>query len=138
MQERSAHVFLIATANSIEELPPEMMRKGRFDEIFFVDLPGKPAREEIFALHLMQRGEDPSRFDLERLADGSSGFSGAEIEQAIVSALYDARSTGSALDTTAILVAIRSTRPLSVVRGEKIAALRSWATERCVPADGGY
>ena len=94
MQERTARVFLIATANSVEELPPEMMRKGRFDEIFFVDLPSKAARAEIFALHLRQRGEDPARFDLDRLAAESKGFSGAEIEQAIVSALYDARSVG--------------------------------------------
>lgn len=135
MQERAARVFLIATANSVDELPPEMMRKGRFDEVFFVDLPGKAARAEIFSLHLKQRNEDPRKFDLERLASESPGFSGAEIEQAIVSALYDARSTGSPLDTTAILVALRSTRPLSVVRGEKIAALRAWATERCVPAE---
>ncbi|MDQ6894128.1 MAG: AAA family ATPase [Acidobacteriota bacterium] len=135
MQERTSRVFMIATANSVDELPPEMMRKGRFDEIFFVDLPSKEARAEIFALHLKQRGEDPARFDVDRLAAESKGFSGAEIEQAIVSGLYDARSLGSALDTTGILVAIRSTRPLSVVRGEKIAALRSWAAERCVPAD---
>jgi len=135
MQERASHVFLIATANSVEELPPEMMRKGRFDEIFFVDLPGRAARSEIFALHLAQRGEDAKRFDLDRLAIESGGFSGAEIEQAIVSGLYDCRATGAPLDTTAILVAIRSTRPLSVVRGERIAALREWAADRCVPAD---
>ncbi|MEO8432531.1 MAG: AAA family ATPase [Acidobacteriota bacterium] len=135
MQERATRVFLIATANSVDELPPEMMRKGRFDEVFFVDLPSRAARAEIFALHLAQRGETPRAFDLDRLAVESSGFSGAEIEQAIVSALYDARGTGSPLDTTAILVALRSTRPLSVVRGEKISALRAWASERCVPAD---
>jgi len=135
MQERASHVFVIATANSVEELPPEMMRKGRFDEIFFVDLPSKAARAEIFGLHLKQRGEDPTRFDVDRLAAEAKGFSGAEIEQAIVSALYDARSTGTPLDTTAILVAIRSTRPLSVVRAEKVSALRAWAAERCVPAD---
>ena len=137
MQERNAHVFLIATANSVEELPPEMMRKGRFDEIFFVDLPSTAARAEIFALHLRQRGEEPKRFDVSRLANESKGFSGAEIEQAIVSALYDARASGAPLDTTAILVALRSTRPLSVVRGDKISALRAWAAERCVPADVG-
>lgn len=95
MQERSAHVFLIATANSVEELPPEMMRKGRFDEIFFVDLPSTTARAEIFALHLRQRGEEPKRFDVIRLAEESRGFSGAEIKQAIVSALYDARASGA-------------------------------------------
>lgn len=135
MQERKTHVFLIATANSVEELPPEMMRKGRFDEVFFVDLPSRAARSEIFSLQLSERREDPKRFDLERLAAESGGFSGAEIEQAIVSALYDARASGSPLDTTATLVALRSTRPLSVVRREKIAALRAWASDRCVPAD---
>ncbi|MEP6767622.1 MAG: AAA family ATPase [Acidobacteriota bacterium] len=135
MQERSARVFMIATANSVQELPPEMMRKGRFDEVFFVDLPGRAARAEIFALHLDSRGEGPKKFDLDRLAAESDGFSGAEIEQVIVSALYDSRATGSPLDTTNILVALRSTRPLSVVRSEQIAALREWAAERCVPAD---
>ncbi|MFN2632185.1 MAG: AAA family ATPase [Thermoanaerobaculia bacterium] len=135
MQERTARVFMIATANSVQELPPEMMRKGRFDEVFFVDLPGPAARAEIFALHLASRGEMSKKFDLDRLAAESDGFSGAEIEQVIVSALYDSRGTGSPLDTTNILVALRSTRPLSVVRSEQIAALREWAAERCVPAD---
>jgi SpoVK/Ycf46/Vps4 family AAA+-type ATPase len=135
MQERKARVFLVATANSVEELPPEMMRKGRVDEVFFVDLPGKAARTEIFCLHLKKRGEDPARFDLEALAAAARGFSGAEIEQVVVSALYEARSAGIPLDTTTIVVSIRSTRPLSVVRAEKVAALRAWAAERCVPAD---
>jgi ATPase family protein associated with various cellular activities (AAA) len=135
MQERAARVFLVATANSVEELPPEMMRKGRVDEVFFVDLPGLPARREIFRLHLAKRGQDPGRFDLDGLASASDGFSGAEIEQVIVSALYEAKSAKLPLDDGAILVALRSTRPLSVVRGEKIAALRAWAAGRCVPAD---
>ncbi len=135
MQERAARVFLVMTCNSVEELPPEMMRKGRVDEIFFIDLPGRKAAAEIFRLHLAKRGEDPKRFDLGELAEASRGFSGAEIEQAIVSALYDARAAGIPLDTAAILVALRSTRPLSVVRGEKVAQLRAWAAERCVPAD---
>jgi len=134
MQERTARVFLVLTANSVDELPPEMMRKGRVDEIFFVDLPDPEARAEIFRLHLARRSEDPKRFDLTRLAEGSDGFSGAEIEQAIVSALYESRAAGLPLDTTAVLVALRSTRPLSVVRGEAIAGLRDWASGRCVPA----
>jgi hypothetical protein len=135
MQERTAKVFLVATANSVEDLPPEIMRKGRLDEIFFVDLPGASARREIFRLHLAKRGEDPARFDLEGLASASKGFSGAEIEQVIVSALYEARSARIPLDTASVLVSLRTTRPLSVVRGEKIAALRAWAADRCVPAD---
>ena len=137
MQERTARVFLVATANSVEELPPEMMRKGRLDEVFFVDLPGGGARGEIFRLHLAKRGEDPGRFDLDKLAAASNGFSGAEIEQVLVSALYEARSAGIPLDTTTVLVSIRMTRPLSVLRAERITALRAWAAERCVPADAG-
>ncbi len=135
MQERAAHVFLVLTANSVQELPPEMVRKGRVDEIFFIDLPGAAARAEIFRLHLERRGEASSRFDLGPLAEASAGFSGAEIEQAIVSALYEARAAGVPLGTSGVLVALRSTRPLSVVRAEPIAALRAWAVGRCVPAD---
>jgi hypothetical protein len=134
MQERASRVFIVATANSVAELPPEMMRKGRVDEVFFVDLPEAPARREIFRLHLSRRGEDPARFDLDALARDSAGFSGAEIEQAIVSALYEARSGRFPLDTSAIVVTMRSTRPLSVLRAESIDALRSWAAGRCVPA----
>ena len=135
MQERASRVFLVATANAVDELPPEMMRKGRVDEVFFVDLPGQEARVEIFRLHLLRRGEDPGRFDLPALATSAGGFSGAEIEQAIVSALYEARAGRFPLDTNAILVAVRSTRPLSVVRSETITALRAWAAGRCVLAD---
>jgi len=135
MQERAARVFLVLTSNSIEELPPEMMRKGRVDEIFFIDLPAPAARAEIFRLHLERRGEDPGRFDFDRLAEASAGFSGAEIEQAIVSALYDARAASRALDHSGLIVALRSTRPLSVVRAEAIAALRAWSAGRCVPAN---
>jgi hypothetical protein len=135
MQERASRVFLVATANAVDELPPELMRKGRIDEVFFVDLPSAEARAEIFRLHLSRRKEDPSRFDIAALARASEGFSGAEIEQAIVSALYEARTGRFPLDTNAILVAIRSTRPLSVVRAERVDALRAWASGRCVPAD---
>jgi hypothetical protein len=135
MQERAEKVFLVATANAVEDLPPELIRKGRLDEIFFVDLPCAAARRRIFQLHLAKREADPARFDLEGLVQASHGFSGAEIEQVIVSALYEARAAEIPLDTSAILVSLRSTRPLSVVRAEKIAALRAWAAERCVPAD---
>jgi SpoVK/Ycf46/Vps4 family AAA+-type ATPase len=135
MQERAEKVFLVATANSVEDLPPELMRKGRLDETFFIDLPSPAARSEIFRLHLSKRGEDPGHFDLNALVEASQGFSGAEIEQVIVSALYETRAAGIPLDTTSVLVSLRSTRPLSVVRAEKISALRAWASDRCVPAD---
>src|SRR2546423_11208349 len=90
MQERAAPVFLIATANDIEALPPELLRKGRFDEIFFVDLPGLEARYAILSIHLKKRGREPKSFDLDRLAEACEGHSGAEIEQAVVSSLPDA------------------------------------------------
>ncbi len=134
MQEHASRVFLVATANSVQELPPEIMRKGRVDEIFFVDLPSLSARAEIFRLHLARRGEDPARYDLPGLARAASGFSGAEIEQAVVSALYEARAGKFPLDSAGVLVALRSTRPLSVTRAEQIDALRRWAAGRCVPA----
>jgi hypothetical protein len=134
MQEREARVFLVATANSVTELPPEFMRKGRVDEVFFVDLPDARAREEIFRLHLRRRGENPARFDVASLAAAADGFSGAEIEQAVVSALYEARAGRFPLDSAAVVTALRSTRPLSVVRAEAIDALRAWAAGRCVPA----
>jgi SpoVK/Ycf46/Vps4 family AAA+-type ATPase len=135
MQEHRRRVFLVATCNSVEALPPELMRKGRVDEVFFVDLPGAEARAEIFRLHLSRRGEDPKQFDLSQLAASSEGFSGAEIEQAVVSALYEARGANLPLDEAGVLVALRSTRPLSVVRAEDVSALRAWASGRCVPAD---
>jgi SpoVK/Ycf46/Vps4 family AAA+-type ATPase len=135
MQERRRRVFLVATCNSVGELPPELMRKGRIDEVFFVDLPGPQARADIFRLHLTRRGEDAAKFDLGKLADASEGFSGAEIEAAVVSALYETRAAGVPLDAGGILVALRSTRPLSVVRAEEVASLREWASDRCVPAD---
>lgn len=134
MQERAARVFLVATANSVRELPPEMMRKGRVDEVFFLDLPDAKARRDIFGLHLSRRSEDPARFDTAAFAEASSGFSGAEIEQVVVAALYEARAGSFPLDTAALLVALRSTRPLSVLRSEEVAALRAWAHGRCVSA----
>ena len=134
MQEHRKRVFFVATCNSVDELPPELMRKGRVDEVFFVDLPEADARAEIFRLHLARRGEDPGRFDLGRLAESSEGFSGAEIEQAIVSALYEARAAKLPLDQSGLLVALRSTRPLSVLRAEEVSELRDWAAGRCVPA----
>lgn len=135
MAERKARVFVVATANAVDELPAELLRKGRFDETFFVDLPTAPVRAEIFAMHLRRRKLDPAGFDLPALADASDGFSGAEIEQAIVSALYDAASGNAPLDQPTLLAALTQTRPLSVLMHEKVDALRSWARERCVAAD---
>ncbi|MEW6252555.1 MAG: AAA family ATPase [Planctomycetota bacterium] len=135
MQERSAPVFLVATANDIEALPPELLRKGRFDEIFFVDLPGPQTRREIFAIHLRKRGRDPGGFDLAALAQAADGYSGAEIEQAVLAALHEAFAAKGALTTAHIAAALASSPPLSVTMQERVAALRAWATGRCVPAD---
>lgn len=135
MQEHRSPVFLVATANDIEALPPELLRKGRFDEIFFVDLPSETVRAEIFAIHLRKRDRDPAQFDLKRLAEKSCGFSGAEIEQAIISALHDAFADGAELDNERIALAIESSPPLSVTQAERVEALRGWASGRCVPAD---
>jgi SpoVK/Ycf46/Vps4 family AAA+-type ATPase len=128
-------VFLVATANDIEALPPELLRKGRFDEIFFVDLPQRDTRREIFAIHLRKRRRDPAQFDLNALADAADGFSGAEIEQAVVAALHDAYSSQAELTTEHIRKAIAGSPPLSVTMAERVAALRAWAEGRCVPAD---
>lgn len=135
MQERTAPVFLIATANDIEALPPELLRKGRFDEIFFVDLPGGVARRQILRIHLEKRRRDPAKFDLDTLADACDGFSGAEIEQAVIAALHDAFAEKSELTDDHILRTIQASPPLSVTMAEKVNALRHWATARCVPAD---
>jgi hypothetical protein len=135
MSERKNRVFMIATANDIESLPPELLRKGRFDEIFFVDLPTAPVRAEIFAIHLKRRKHAVENFDLHALAAASGRFSGAEIEQAIVAANYTAHAEGKKLETAHILAELGSTRPLAVVRAEKVQALRSWAEERTVPTD---
>ena len=135
MSERRNRVFMIATANDIESLPPELLRKGRFDEIFFVDLPTAPIRAEIFAIHLKRRKHPVERFDLHKLAAESDRYSGAEIEQAIVAAAYTAHAEGKPLETGHILGELGATRPLAVVRAEKVHALRVWARERTVPTD---
>jgi SpoVK/Ycf46/Vps4 family AAA+-type ATPase len=135
MQEHRHPVFLVATANDIEALPPELLRKGRFDEIFFVDLPGDEARRAIFRIHLSKRKLEPRKFDLEALSEAAKGFSGAEIEQAIISAMLDARSSGEPLVTNHIVDALKCSPPLSVTMREKVDDLRAWAVDRCVPAD---
>ncbi|MEM4409086.1 MAG: AAA family ATPase [Candidatus Caldarchaeum sp.] len=136
MQERKADVFIVATANDVERLPPEFLRKGRFDEIFFVDLPDEQSRRSIFEIHLRRRGKDPACFDLDSLAQASAGFSGSEIEQVIISALYTAFSSGTELTTGLILDEIYATLPLSVTMKERIEYLRDWAFGRTVSANG--
>jgi SpoVK/Ycf46/Vps4 family AAA+-type ATPase len=136
MQEHRSPVFLIATANDIEALPPELLRKGRFDEIFFVDLPPRDARMNIFAIHLKKRSRDAREYDLAALADASDGFSGAEIEQAVVTGLHEAfASRQPTVKTEHIMHALKNSPPLSVTMAEKVAELREWSRGRCVPAD---
>lgn len=135
MQEHEQPVFMVATANDIEALPPELLRKGRFDEIFFVDLPREDVRAQIFAIHLKKRKRDPDDFDLDALAKASEGFSGAEIEQAVVAALHNAFAEETELSTDHILKAVQDSPPLSVTMAERVDALRRWAAARCVPAD---
>ncbi len=135
MQDRKGEVFIVATANDIERLPPEFLRKGRFDEIFFVDLPDQETRREIFKIHLEGRGQRSDRFDLEILATQTDGFSGSEIEEVVVSGLYTAFSNEGELDTPDLLKEAAGTIPLSVTMGEKIGALRLWAETRTVSAN---
>ncbi len=134
MQERKTGCFIAATANDIYRLPPEFLRKGRFDEIFFVDLPDVKARESLFIIHLRKRGLDPEKFDCKLLAEKAVDFSGAEIEQAIISALYRASNEKIEITGVHIIEQIESTKPLSVLKSEDIAALREWAKERTIPA----
>lgn len=134
MQDRESGVFLAATSNNITVLPPEMLRKGRFDEIFFVDLPSVEVRAALFRLHLKKRGRDAAVFDLVKLAGASEGFSGAEIEQVIVAGLYTAFNAKQQLTTEILLVEIQGTRPLSVTRAEEVESIREWAKTRAVPA----
>jgi SpoVK/Ycf46/Vps4 family AAA+-type ATPase len=135
LQERRGNVFVVATANDISRLPPELLRKGRFDEIFFVDLPGEPVRRDILALHLAQSGRDSASFDLGRLASASAGYSGSELAQAVNAALFSAFASGGDLTTEIIEREILDTRPLSVTMRERVEALREWARDRTVPVD---
>lgn len=134
MAERSSRVFVVATANEIRGLPPELLRKGRIDEIFFVDLPDDDTRAHIFEIHLQRRDCDSTGFDLSQLAQAAEGFSGAEIEQAVVSAIYQAAARREPLTQQHVLNEIFNTAPLSTVMAEDIAALRLWAEQRTVMA----
>ena len=135
MSEKQSQVFVVATANDITAMPPELVRKGRFDEIFFVDLPRGKVRKLILSIHLTNRSHSIDGFDLDQLAAATRGFSGAELEQAVVSALYASHAQQAPLSTEHLLAEIKRTRPLSVVMAENIAMLRRWASGRTVPCD---
>src|SRR5205823_6667723 len=136
MQDRKAPVFVAATCNNVTALPPELIRKGRFDELFFVDLPNQAERKQIFAIQVANRKRDPAEFDLDQIAVAAQGFSGAEIDAAVQSALYAAFASKQPLTTETILAALARTVPLSTTRSEEIQALRLWAKQRAVPASG--
>src|SRR5438874_10909701 len=134
MQERKAAVFVAATCNNVTALPPELIRKGRFDELFFVDLPTLEERRQIFAIQLKRRKRNPAEFELDRVAAAAKGYSGAEIEAAVQTALFAAYSAKQQLSTQVLLDALQTTVPLSITRAEEIQALREWAKTRAVPA----
>jgi SpoVK/Ycf46/Vps4 family AAA+-type ATPase len=137
LQEKTAPVFVVATANRIEGLPPELLRKGRFDEIFFIDLPERAERADIFRIHLQRRKRDPATYDLAALAGMTEGFSGAEIEQAVIAGLYEAFAEGVELAQQHMTRAIQETFPLSVTMRDEIARSRAWAKGRTRPASPG-
>ena len=135
MQEHTRPVFLIATANDVSALPPELLRKGRFDEIFFVDLPTPEARRQIIEIHLKKRDRDPELFDIPAIVAACDGYSGAEIESGIKASIYNAFAKDTLLSTAMIVTALQASPPLSVTMGERMAMLRTWAVGRCVPAE---
>jgi SpoVK/Ycf46/Vps4 family AAA+-type ATPase len=135
MAEKDSKVFIVATANDISILPPEIMRKGRLDEVFFVDLPDKSVRKEIFEIHLRKREIETTNINLDVIADACEGFSGAEIEQVVVSGLYSTLGNETNLSTQILLDEISNTRPLSVIMAEDIDYLRNWAAGRTVSAN---
>ncbi len=134
LQEKTVPVFVVATANQISSLPPELLRKGRFDEIFFIDLPSREERDEIFSIHIERRKRDPAMFEIDRLADESEGFSGAEIEQAVLEAMFAAFAEEREIVTDDIVQAIQRSVPLSRTMAEEISSLRDWASTRARPA----
>ncbi len=134
LQEKTAPVFVVATANRIDALPPELLRKGRFDEIFFIDLPSSAERKEIFRIHLSRRKRDPASFDLDALSIASAGYSGSEIEQAVIAGLYYAFAEGTELRQGHVMKAVQEAFPLSSTMGEDITRVREWAKNRTRPA----
>lgn len=130
MQETKAPVFVVATANNIAGLPPELLRKGRFDEIWFVDLPGQKEREEIFRIHIARKGRDAEKFDIPRLASDTAGYTGSEIEQVVIAGMFRAFSRKTDIDTATLQEAAKETAPLSVTMSDKISAMRDWGKSR--------
>lgn len=130
LQETKTPVFVVATANNIAALPPELLRKGRFDEIWFVDLPGQKEREEIFKIHISRKGRNVDNFDIPRLAKETAGYTGSEIEQVVISGLFRAFSKGVDITTEILLEAAEETSPLSVTMKEVIVAMREWGKTR--------
>ncbi len=137
MQDRKAPVFVAATCNNVTVLPPELIRKGRFDELFFVDLPNQAERRQVFSIQLARRKRNPAEFDLDKVGAAAKGYSGAEIDAAVQGALYAAYSEKKPLSTQLLLDALSQTVPLSTTRAEEVAALREWARTRAVPASLG-
>jgi SpoVK/Ycf46/Vps4 family AAA+-type ATPase len=135
MQEHTKPVFIVATANDVSALPPELLRKGRFDEIFFIDLPDAATRRQIVEIHLRKRNRDPELVDLDAVVAACEGYSGAEIEAGIKASIYTAYAGNALLSTRMIVEALQASPPLSVTMAEKMASLRHWAKDRCVPAD---
>jgi SpoVK/Ycf46/Vps4 family AAA+-type ATPase len=134
LQEKTAPVFVVATANRIDALPPELLRKGRFDEIFFIDLPSSAERREIFRIHIARRQRDPAAFDLDALSTAAEGFSGSEIEQAVIAGLYYAFGENTELRQGQVMKAVQEAFPLSATMGEDISRLREWSKNRTRPA----
>jgi SpoVK/Ycf46/Vps4 family AAA+-type ATPase len=135
MQDHRHPIFIIATANDISSLPPELMRKGRFDEVFFIDVPTPAARKRILEIHLTRRKRDPNDFDLDSLVDITEQFTGSELEQVVVSGLFNAFTEKVDLSSQHLAAAIQETRPLAVLMAEDIQQIRDWAANRCVSAD---
>jgi len=134
MQDRKAPVFVAATCNNVTVLPPELIRKGRFDELFFVDLPNQAERRQILSIQLAKRKRNPAGFDLETVAAAAKGYSGAEIDAAVQTAMYEAYSDKKDVTTQSLLDALKATVPLSTTRAEEVVALREWARTRAVSA----
>jgi SpoVK/Ycf46/Vps4 family AAA+-type ATPase len=134
LQEKTTPVFVIATANNVHQLPPELLRKGRFDEIFFCDLPDREDRRQILDIHLRKKNRDPGQFDMDKLIDATVDYSGAELEQAVIAALYDAFDTGNDLATDGLLKTVSEIVPLAITMREMIESMREWARTRARPA----
>lgn len=137
LQDKRSPVFVVATANDLARLPPEFMRQGRFDEIFFVGLPTPPEREAILRIHLAKRGRDPARFDVAALAAAAESFSGAELEQAVIAGLHRAFEAGRELETADLEAAMREISPLAKARPQEIRALEEWARRGARRAGAG-